>query len=830
MPQALVAAQAVAPSSPASVAAASAALGVTDKGGFNCEARCFCAIGDHVWVGERSGVISVRCARTGAEVRMLDPVGSVSLFATAMVAVNGEMWIGASDGRLCVFDAATCALRVELTNVETEKRGEIFALCSEGASVYAAQSTFRVSEWDASRKLFVRSFVHGAPVRGVAANDEHLFSGDDVGAVHMWDRASGDLVASWKEGRSSVTCVLLEERTGDLWVARANGNIDVFVVADGARLRFGATLSDSLERLNSLLCVGGKVWGAGLDRYVYIWHGENRKLIGKVKTHRAFVFALGKLYTMETARVWSLSNDKSVHIYDGEGFFHPVQTETAVRQKAQLAAQAQTQELRAALAFAERQLALAREKVAQRDTDLERARADSEHHVIRIHALQHALLGKDEALSGTQGERSKLLEETGKLSQRVATLQAELNAVEAARTALRMEVTRTQEELSRAKSLATAQTSQASMIDTERLALMDDKGRALAVLTAREAEVASLTAQVRQLRDEASSRAVEAARHTSELDLVRKRTADVERARDAIEAQRRALHDANRRLEDTLILRDKELREQAAELARLTAANALRQESLSEAERRSQAEARQSERLQDTFVLKSHEYDVLHRERDGLAAALEHDRAQLTDARQSENRLRLQNEELQRQLESEKTAVAMLRDQYTIFQFVLSSRGELINAIWSLHGKLEQAGKGLRALDVGVRGIDPTKDKLALRREWSTNVVEKAQASVAAVAAVQRQTDYIIANYLSEYEKLHLGVSVAKFTPDAQRAPVVGDQLLLRLRDVTLNKQHAPSDKRPATLPAPHDPLRGSDHTLGLVSSANTFRNFSHTM
>ena len=61
------------------------ATGIVPKGTFSCEARCMCPSGrDLVWVGERSGLLTVRCARTGKVKQTLQPSTSKFIFATCM--------------------------------------------------------------------------------------------------------------------------------------------------------------------------------------------------------------------------------------------------------------------------------------------------------------------------------------------------------------------------------------------------------------------------------------------------------------------------------------------------------------------------------------------------------------------------------------------------------------------------------------------------------------------------------------------------------------------------------------------------------------------------
>eukprot|EP01065_Artemidia_motanka_P014701 TRINITY_DN18544_c0_g1_i2.p2 TRINITY_DN18544_c0_g1~~TRINITY_DN18544_c0_g1_i2.p2 ORF type:complete len:371 (+),score=175.24 TRINITY_DN18544_c0_g1_i2:1524-2636(+) len=195
-------------------------------------------------------------------------------------------------------------------------------------------------------------------------------------------------------------------------------------------------------------------------------------------------------------------------------------------------------------------------------------------------------------------------------------------------------------------------------------------------------------------------------------------------------------------------------------------------------------ESRDAGRMADTAVLAKNEADVLRRERDELVGQITVDRSSIDDRDDLVSRLRGQLEVLRDELGDERSNNKQLEDQYTIFQFVINSRGELVTSIWSLHDLLKRVRSSVRDcedfLKQQLRGV---RNQV---REHGTACMEAVRE---AVKNIDEKTTYIIANYFTEYEKLHLGISSYHFYPDTRRPHVVGGELLTRLRQVTPAKQ-----------------------------------------
>lgn len=796
-------------------------LGITPRGQFACEAKCFCAVGDVVWTSERNGAIAVRNGRSGDVENYVETKGE-RILAHCMASFDGEVWVGNSDGRVFVFDGATCQQIVILTNPECQAAAPVVNLAFDGVHVFAAQSACRVGQWTAKHKSFVRSLLRPAPVTCVAAHNSVLYAGDADGTLTAWDIASGSLIASNRatDVGSEVSALLFEPSTATMWLGRADGSVDIFslqpnlVRIEKLRVSTGKTGG----KITSLLHVGGKVWVTGYDRAVHVYHAQTRSPLGTVPhTATSFVFSIGKIYSLETARIWSLSNCGKMSIFDGEGFFSKL-TGHADSSEEVSACHAQIQKMKMEIARLESQVVSEKDRVTQRDIELALLREEKQEGLVRIHRLEHNMDERQAAIAAQSNERQKMLDDIMAATKKNNDQTVQINVLEKEKMQLRGDVARVSEELARARSQFADKSSQFVALEQERTALVNEKARLAAQVQQKERDFAASQEELRRARDQAASRGADLNKKETDMLSAADRLTLYQKERDAAVDSAKRADDAKKRLEDTILLKEAEVKELTNQLAQLKLKVTNSDRELETIQRQRDEEVRNRQRIHDTSVLRNHEYDVLSQEKTALQQQLEFEKSQTHSARDSETKMRLQNEDLRRQLETEKGNVKMLQDQYTIFQFVVNSRGELVNQLWTLYNKSVASLRSLQELEQNIKVTDPTTmDRLTLKREWKSVVVDRVRNSCAAVSAFHQLSEYVVANYFSDYEKMHLGISTSKFQPDPQRPTIVGDQLLTKLRDVTLLKQyHTPSSSKvPQPLPPPYDANLGPHHLSG---------------
>eukprot|EP00758_Cryptobia_borreli_P002406 Tbor_TRINITY_DN3006_c0_g1::TRINITY_DN3006_c0_g1_i1::g.17441::m.17441 len=717
-------------------------MGVTHMGSFNCEARTFCPVGkNNVWVSERSGAISIRNARTG-DILMCIDTGVRPLFANCMREIGRNVWIGSTDGRLCIYDINEMSLSAEVISPEVEHPSEIFELVTNGRSVFTSTAGARIDEWDVDTQSFVKSIILKGPVKGLTIVCGALISGDSTGTVVSWDVGTGEqLAVSSDNGISGVTAMVYEPTTQSVWVARENSIISVY----NTKLDQLDVISEFSGKIKSFITVGGKVWGAGESKEVFVWHAYNRKLIGSFKDHNAFIFELGKVFTSETARVWSLSNDKSVHIYDGEGFFQPVPGVSPEDERNNaLHLLINSQALQNAVL--ERRLA----SQAIKNSEFEKMRDTVVQQLTKIHDLEKVLELNEINNRKQLLDYTKICDDNRLMSMEKTKLQLQLELAEGEVNTLRSDLARLQEDIKRAGANAASLSAAA---EREKTLYEAEMNCAKALLSAKDKTIELMRDDVKAARHQANEALCD--RNKSMADLFRIKT---EKEMES--------------LSDDAIGR--------AEAARL-------REDMDQYEQ--EARAAQEELIQLRNMVSGQDKDP------------NFDRGLSHDALSTETKLKLQIDELNRQLEMNKCTIKALQDQYTIFQFVINSRGELVQHIWTLYNKIQDAFRTVSALDSGIRNYDKitgslggvgniaSLDRLTIKREWRTNIIDRSRSAVTALADSQRQVEYVVCNYFSDYEKMHLGLSVSKYQPDNLRPPIVGDDLLTKLRSTTLPKQ-----------------------------------------
>lgn len=800
----------------------SPALGITPRGNFSCDARCFCPFGDQVWVAERSGNISIRSGRSGDAVHIIET--KERFFATAMLQVEEEVWVGTNDGRILVFNGDTYHLVIEMTNPEAQAQSDVNELAFDGIHVFAAMTACRAGQWVAKSKAFVRSFLRATPVMALVVHNSVLYTGDGEGSLTAWDIRSGEVISSNKDSKAEITSLIVENSSNTLWASRVDGIIDVYSFQPSV-VRIESLRDVARGKITTMLQIGGKVWAAGYDRTIYVFHAQTRKQIGALRgDHSSFIFNIGKVFTLETARVWTLANGGKINMYDGEGFFSALKGHSDVAEEVS-ACYNKIQLLRMQLAQTETVIATEKDKVTQRDLEITRLRDEKQELLLRVHALEHAVDMKEEVLGGQNTARQKLLDDIQALTKKSTDQALQINILEKEKMTLRGDVARVQEELNRSRAQFAEKSTQFVSAEQERVALNNEKQRLQSQLQLKEKDLLAVQEDLRKAKDAVSAKNADVTKKEGEMMSVSERLAQYKAERDAAVDQSKRSDEAKKRLEDTLLLKDAETKDLMTQLTSMKQRSVTMEKDIQELQRSREEDLRSRQRLHDNHVLRNHEYEVLRQEKDGLQQQLDFEKQQTHSARDSETKMRLQNEELRRQLETEQNNVKMLQDQYTIFQFVINSRGELVSQLWTLYNKGLAAMKTLQELEHNIKATDPlSMDRLTLKREWKSAVVDRTRNSCAAVGDFHKLAEYIVSNYFSDYEKLHLGVSTSKFQPDTQRPTVVGDQLLTKLRDVTLMKQYQTpsSSKLPQPLPPPYDSSFGAHHSASQQQDVST--------
>eukprot|EP00744_Colponema_vietnamica_P020652 GILI01029378.1.p1 GENE.GILI01029378.1~~GILI01029378.1.p1 ORF type:complete len:581 (-),score=142.02 GILI01029378.1:71-1813(-) len=567
---------------------------------------------------------------------------------------------------------------------------------------------------------------------------------------------------------------------------------------------------------------------------------------------------MGKVFVSETARIWTVSNDKKINIYDAEGFFQPVRGVPETTEQHTLLNQL-VQQLRIQNAALYNKIASLESQFSDKDAQIDSLTNKNADLMAKVAALEGVVNDRDFNTHTQFMDAVKLQDEVTRLTNKNAELATSLSLADREKSDLRSDLARLQEELTRLRADAADKVSKFTSAGAVNVILEGEKQRLKAQLAAREAEIDLLKGDLQRAREDSHNALADRNKHDLEKHGVMEQMRRLQEEAQGALDRAKAAQDAKKGLEETIMLREGEIKRLKDDLLRAGQDKSALAQQVAALQQALEDEKEKIKKLQDMHVLRNSEMEVLRQERDSLRQQLDFERNHTHDARNNESKLRLQLDELRRQLEAEKNNVKMLRDQYTIFQFVINSRGELVQHIWTLHNKIQDALRCQGLLDTSVRDFDPTKpagsaqDRLETKREWRGQVVDRSRASVTSLSDCHKQAHYVVCNYLSDYEKMHLGISTSQYLPDSKRPAIVGDELLTKLRDVTLPKQFVSTagnssgpealvsrnvnssiatthglhgDGRPATssgrvlpkpLPAPYNPALGPHHNASLI-------------
>eukprot|EP00760_Papus_ankaliazontas_P013678 PhM_4_TR15885/c1_g1_i4/m.17047 len=490
-----------------------------------------------------------------------------------------------------------------------------------------------------------------------------------------------------------------------------------------------------------------------------------------------------------------------------------------------------------------------KEEATRKDRDLEHTQEVITTLRVRIAALEQAVDGKDSTLVGSSAERRRLQDEISELQTRLKVSGDQAAEAEHTISLIRADNARLQEEIVKQKHITNEKENQLMMVDVEKKTLVQDRSRLQTVVETKDKEIANANRELSQLREDLVQRklAMDRVLHQSELD--QKGLADANRQLDSSQSENRTLQTNIQRLSDLLIVKDNDIKELRMDMANTTSRYSTRELEFDRVVKQRDMLEIQLKQLQDQYTLRTHEVETMRKELEGANNTTTHCRNEIAELSSTEGKLRWQLEQMRKDLETEKNNTRLLQEQYTIFQFVVSSRGELVSSLWKLYQLITGCVKGVKdahsvvekmtassaSLNASAANISPNTsavsassavsggapEKLAIRKEWRDGVVTKLVNAERMIKELEDKATYIIANYFSEYEKLHLGVSSYYFHPDSTRPPVVGDALLSKLREVTPAKQFVAMEGRAGTA-TPSKGVGTMVPTIGMTQPLST--------
>eukprot|EP00756_Hemistasia_phaeocysticola_P049733 Hpha_TRINITY_DN2428_c0_g1::TRINITY_DN2428_c0_g1_i1::g.24590::m.24590 len=742
-----------------------------------------------IWIAQHDGSIVIRSGKTGEELTKVPKAGD-GTFASCIVQVMEAVWVGYTDGVLREFSASAAGAETvpmaELDLNQGSGGDEVLSLTAEESSAYVGTLGGQVVKVTCGLQRDDTLRPHGPPVTALATFGPALWVGDRQGCVA-------------REREGAPVCALTSEvvqitpvwRSGTVWAAGRDGTVAVLDArGEGTPAVLAVLPAQGAGRPCCVRPVGASVLTCGGDGRLLVWNARERDFTRVGKGRRQGLLAVHEGWhgeggvrhlcvaaSAETARVWSVGADGMMR-----------------RAEVKAAEEEPHWGEGACVAFLQHwndTLRIDFEDLAQKERLLRAELAEKQAEASKERRATEAERWK---LSEVRGELESLRLEFNEAKRERDNMHRDCDATRRGKDESILDVTKLQEQVRKLRADMLKKDEELEAAAARVKQSRGEQEKMQVRLDGAEADKKKLTERVTQLTG-AVAQEKEQSRKAREAEAQQKRAAadsdkrgtsnaeDLKKERAAVEKLRADLAGSAKDLEaagQANAALEQRLRDARKETIDLRLQLEQTQLALKRMEQLAANESLDAGRLADTAILARHEADTLRKERDELVGKVHTEREYVDDRDDLVSRLRGQLEVAREELGEERQSRRQLEDQYTIFQFVIASRGELVTSIWNLHDLLKRVRNAVKA-----HGDFSREHLQALRsnvREQGTKLMDAVRDTV---GHVDEKARYIIANYFTEYEKLHLGIPSYHFYPDSKRPPVVGDELLQRLRSVT---------------------------------------------
>eukprot|EP00759_Apiculatamorpha_spiralis_P035747 PhF_6_TR36318/c0_g1_i2/m.53124 len=149
-------------------------------------------------------------------------------------------------------------------------------------------------------------------VRCLYVDGDTLYSGSDDTTIRVWDTYGRDVV-EWKGHSKGVHH--LATTPGLLWSGGEDGTLRIWDKATGECLQVRA--APHTGPITQMQCVGSRVWTSSMGVF-YVWDTINFGLVAEFTEHKAYVTAATTVATSIIARMWSMSSDGQIAVWNAE--------------------------------------------------------------------------------------------------------------------------------------------------------------------------------------------------------------------------------------------------------------------------------------------------------------------------------------------------------------------------------------------------------------------------------------------------------------------------------------------------------------------------------
>ncbi|MBT5667420.1 MAG: hypothetical protein HOJ06_18935, partial [Rhodospirillaceae bacterium] len=259
------------------------------------------------------GTVRVWDLKNGLETRRISGLAS----AAAAVAINADDTIlaAADDSGAKVWDLVTGKLLHTLTGHD----GPVTALAfgKDANTLLTGGLDDEIAQWNLATGDEVRRFTgHDGDIRDIALNNGVMVSGDESGAIIVWDIDDGAPSDPFGPVTDDEKLGAVALSADGRFIASGTEDGDIKLWnAEGEEIgRFGS-IEGPVGQLN-FNADGSKLVSVGSDNAVTLWSVEDREEVGKFEGHRDGVLGVG--FETRHGRILSAGNDGIVRVWDAD--------------------------------------------------------------------------------------------------------------------------------------------------------------------------------------------------------------------------------------------------------------------------------------------------------------------------------------------------------------------------------------------------------------------------------------------------------------------------------------------------------------------------------
>ncbi|EPY29246.1 hypothetical protein AGDE_10052 [Angomonas deanei] len=431
--------------------------------------RTCCAWENEVWVAKQEGNIGVLDAVSN-QVLVEVPVNvdnQSNAVIQFMTAVEDEIWIATLEGKIAVFDAVNRRYTKTISLPGFEKKAALTGLLFDGLHVLIPSETGRTYIFEPQSKKQIGVLAAEAPCTAVTTMEGYFVGGDKEGRLYVWDAETLQCIVRHDKSKSEVRHVLFEEYSRTIWVARENGNIDIYSMAAN-QLALAARAS-AVGKVTGLESVSGKIIASTFEKKIVVICALTARVLDVMESsHKSFMCGITKVRRRETASLWTYSNDGGVQTWELQGNFVKVKegTKTLRKKLSKLSVTNHLQQLAENVQLGVNVQEEKNKYINFRD-DLRTAREEAQELRLKLIKLQEELeVKKEEVLKGET--RVKELEaDNAKCKKDVTEFSEKVSSVEKERAALQSEVGTLKEDLSKARTEVSDKIAENSKVSQE---------------------------------------------------------------------------------------------------------------------------------------------------------------------------------------------------------------------------------------------------------------------------------------------------------------------------------------------------------------------------